>query len=61
MISDARKRADLEFKKKMIKQVPLSLHKKNDADVIEFLSKIKNKRQYLINLIRNDMKDKKLD
>ena len=56
MISDARKRADLKFKKEMIKQVSLSLHKVNDADIIEFLDKVENKRQYLINLIRNDMK-----
>ena len=48
MISDARKRADLEFKKKMIKQVSLSLHKTNDADIIEFLDKVENKRQYLM-------------
>lgn len=56
MLSDARKRADLKFKKEMIKQVSLSLHKVNDADILEFLDKVENKRQYLINLIRNDMK-----
>lgn len=55
MISDARKRADLNYKKKTMKQVTLALHKANEADVIEFLDKVENKRQYLINLIRNDM------
>ena len=60
MLSDARKRADLNYKKKTMKQDTLALHKANEADVIEFLDKVENKRQYLINLIRNDIKGNEL-
>lgn len=57
MLSEAQKRADLNYKKKAFKQMNLMLHKENEADIIEYLASIKNKREYLINLIRKDMKD----
>ena len=57
MSTDAQKKADLNYKKKTMKQFNFMLHKENEADIIEYLATIKNKREYFINLIRNEMKD----
>lgn len=54
-MSEARKRADLKFKKEKMKQVNLMLHREKESDIIEFLDGVPNKREYLINLIRSDM------
>lgn len=54
-MNEARKKADLKFKKKMMKQVNLMLHREKESDIIEFLDGVPNKREYLINLIRSDM------
>ena len=55
-MNEAQKRADLNYKKKTMKQFNIMLHKENEADIIEYLATIKNKREYFINLIRNEMK-----
>lgn len=57
MLTDAQKKADLNYKKKTMKQVNFMLHKENEADIIEYLATIKNKREYFRTLIRKDMKD----
>lgn len=56
-MNEAQKRADLNYKKKTMKQFNIMLHKENEADIIDYLATIKNKREYFINLIRNEMKD----
>ena len=56
-MNEAQKRADLNYKNKTMKQFNIMLHKKNEADIIDYLATIKNKREYFINLIRNEMKD----
>ena len=55
-MNEAQKRADLNYKKKTMKQFNFMLHKVNEADIIEYLATIKNKREYFRNLIRKDMK-----
>ena len=51
---DAEKYA--KWQKDNLRQVVLKLHRTNDKDVLDHLEKQPNKREYLIGLIRKDMK-----
>ncbi len=50
-----KRKYDIEYKKRMNKQVKLDLNKNTMADVIEWLEKQNNKQGYIINLIRKDI------
>lgn len=56
----ASKEARLRFEKTRTKQLNIRLNDRTDADIIDFFSKIENKRAYLLNLIREDMKKQKM-
>lgn len=47
-----------DWKRKNIKRYEINLNKETDKEVIEHLDKIPNKKQYLIELIKKDMKKK---
>ena len=48
-----------EWRKKNQKRYEFYLNKEMDKDVYEWLERIANKRQYLIDLIRGDMNEHK--
>ena len=50
--------ATLKWRKESIKRIEFYLHKENDKDVLEWLEKQPNKREYLINLIKADREKK---
>lgn len=50
------KENDAKWRKTNLRQFVLRLNRTNEKDVIEFLERIPNVRQYLIELIRKDMK-----
>ena len=56
MMSEAKKRADDKYKKKAYTQFSIRLHNEKEADVIEHMNSVENKRDYLIKLIRSDIK-----
>lgn len=45
-----------EWEKNNLKQFTLKLNRSNESDVIDHLERQENVRQYLIGLIRKDMK-----
>lgn len=53
---EKRRKADAKSKRKLYYPVTLRLHKKYDIDLIEQIKKQTNKRQYLMDLIRQDVK-----
>lgn len=56
---EAEKRARQKFEKTRLKQIKFVLNDNTDADVIELLDGIDNKRGYLLDLIRSDMARRK--
>ena len=48
-----------EWKKKNIRRYALTLNRTNEKDVIEHLETKPNKRKYLIEIIREDIKKEK--
>ena len=52
---DAQYRASQKYKAENIKRVVISLNKKTDTDIIEFLDTIDNVQGYIKELIRKDM------
>ena len=56
MMSEAKRRADDKYKKKAYTQFSVRLHNEKEADVIEHMNSVENKRDYLIKLIRSDIK-----
>lgn len=53
--TEARKRADNKYKRERLTQVNFRLNKVLHGDVLDHLAKQPNKRQYIINLIREDI------
>lgn len=53
-----KKKYDQEFKKINYYRLHLMINKKN-IDLINFLESKKNKTEYILNLIKNDMKKEK--
>ena len=51
--------ATLKWRKESIKRVEFYLHKELDKDVLEWLEKQPNKREYIISLLRKDMDEKR--
>lgn len=49
--------ATLKWRKESIKRVEFYLHKELDKDVLEWLQKQPNKREYIIALLRKDMNE----
>lgn len=56
---EAGKRGHSKFEKAHLKQIKLALNDNTDADVIEFLDSLDNKRGYILDLIRSDMARRK--
>lgn len=54
--AEAQKRAHLKYQKEKVVQYSLKMFKNTDDDVIEHLSTLGNKRAYILNLIREDIK-----
>lgn len=54
--SEAHRRAVRKYNQTNSKTFAVSLLKHTEADVLEFLDNIPNKRQYFINLIREEIK-----
>ena len=52
---DAQYRASQKYKAENIKRVVISLNKKTDADIIEFLRTIDNVQGFIKELIRKEM------
>lgn len=52
---DAQYRASQKYKAENIKRVVISLNKKTDADIIEFLGMIDNVQGFIKELIRKEM------
>lgn len=49
--------ATLKWRKESIKRVEFYLHKELDKDVLEWLQKQPNKREYIKSLLRKDMNE----
>lgn len=47
-----------EFKRKTYKHIDILLNKTTDKDIIDFLSSLPNKSEYVKELIRKDMEGK---
>lgn len=59
--SEARLRAIDKYNKTKMVNVSIRVNKNTDADVVEYLKTIDNKRAYLLKLIREDMAKKKTE
>lgn len=59
MWTEANKRAKAKYELK-IKQYHIGFNSERHADVIAMLDSVSNKQGYIRELIRNDMKDRKL-
>lgn len=55
-----KKKYDLEYKNANLKQFTFTLNKEYDADIIEFLGILPNKTQFVKELIRKEIKKRKL-
>lgn len=53
------KRSSAKSAAKIYTQFKISLHKEYEADILEKLDSVDNKRQYIINLIRADISKEK--
>lgn len=58
MSSEAQRKAQVKYYANTCQTISLVLNKKTDADIIDFLSKKENKRGYIKELIRKDMRAK---
>lgn len=47
------------WRKDVLKRYEFSIHKENDKDLYEYFERIKNKRQYILSLIKEDMEKKR--
>ena len=52
MLTEAQKRANNKYKKENMRTITFMLHKKNDADIINFLDKQPNKSETIKRLLR---------
>lgn len=55
MLSEAQRKATKKYQLKNTKSICLSLSRKYDTDIIEFLETLPNKNSYLKELIRKDI------
>lgn len=53
--TEAQRRAKKKYNKKMQRNITLSLNRKTDADVLDFLENKENIGGYIKNLVRKDM------
>lgn len=53
---EAMARSHRKFEKERTKQLNVRLNDRTDADIIDFLDTLENKRAYILDLIRADMK-----
>ena len=56
MISDAKRKTNMDYDRKNTKLIGMKLNKNTDADILEYLSTQENIQGYLKRLIREDMK-----
>lgn len=52
MLTEAQKRANNKYKKENMRTITFMLHKRNDADIIDFLDKQPNKSETIKRLLR---------
>lgn len=56
---EAAKRGHQKFERERTKQLNIRLNDRTDADIIEFLDTIENKRALILRLIREEMQRQK--
>ena len=58
MRTDAKRKYENRWQKENVIRVTVKLYKNTDADLIDYLSDLKNRNGYIKQLIRDDMKKK---
>jgi hypothetical protein len=61
MVSDAKRKANKKWNDRNSKTYAIRVMRKNDSEIIEFLDSIENRSEYIKQLIRNDIKNRKTD
>lgn len=56
---EAHQKAVRKYETENTKQLAIRLNLKTDADIIEYIDTLENKRAYILGLIRADMENKK--
>ena len=56
MRSEAQKRAQKKYLAKSVKELKINLHVEHDKDVIAKIEQVPVKREYILSLIRADLK-----
>ena len=56
MVSEAKKKTNMDYDRKNTKLIGMKLNRNTDADILEFLATKENIQGYLKQLIREDMK-----
>lgn len=56
MVSDAKRKTNMDYDRKNTKLIGMKLNRNTDADILSFLEKQENIQGYLKRLIREDMK-----
>lgn len=56
MVSDAKRKTNMDYDRKNTKLIGMKLNRNTDADILTFLEKQENVQGYLKRLIREDMK-----
>lgn len=56
-MTEAQKRAQINYNKRSRTLFSLCFHNKNDADIIEKLKTVESRNDYIRQLIRNDLKN----
>lgn len=56
MVSDAKRKTNMDYDRKNTKLVGMKLNRNTDADILSFLEKQENIQGYLKRLIREDIK-----
>ena len=56
MVSEAKRKTNMDYDRKNTKLIGMKLNKNTDADILDHLAKQENIQGYLKKLIREDMK-----
>ena len=56
ILTDAKRKTNMDYDRKSTKLIGMKLNKNTDADILAFLAKQENIQGYLKQLIREDMK-----
>lgn len=58
-VSESQKKATAKYQKKKYKVCAFKLDREKDKDIIEFLSTVQRKQEFMRNLLRKEMKESK--